>query len=178
MFFIKDGVMMKYLVVAMMLVGLVIAACEIKEDSPAVSGRRQQVEKTLQALSISFEQNRKYSREEIFELLEKCLTKNTDIFGAAWASPPDSEKKVSVYYIFRDGGTFVTRTEENVAVMGGTLEWYSLPLKTGKLEWCKPYKVESADGKELTLITCSMPIKNGASNLEAIIACDYLINRK
>ncbi len=169
---------MRYVLIAALLVCTILTACNIQENSPAVSTRRQKVEKTLRELSTSFEQDKSYKRSEIFDLLEECLHKNEDIFGAAWASPPDSEMKVNVYYIFRDGKTYVTRTEENVAILSGTLSWYSQPLKSGNLEWNKPYKVESTSGQELTLITCSMPIKKSSGDLEAIIACDYLINRK
>lgn len=169
---------MRYLILASVIVAIIATACNLQPSDPTISSKRQQVENTLQNIAISFEQDKNYTASEIYDILEKHLNDNHDIFGAAWASAPDNAMKVNVYYIYRDGNTYVTRSEEKVTILSGTLEWYSLPLKTKKLEWSKPYKVKSHSDDTLTLITCSMPIKKSNGDLEAIIACDYLIDQK
>lgn len=138
---------------------------------------RQDVEKSLQNLAGRINPEKKYSASEIYALLEDVLHKNERIFGAAWAIPLQEENKADLYYIYADGQTYVTRTENRMDTTEDYMGWYRIPLRGGGAGWSRPYQIDDGNGNRLSLITYSLAIKAN-DRTTAVIACDYLIKKE
>lgn len=140
----------------------------------AVTTGKRGIEQSLSELAKQIQPSKPYGEQEIYQLLQDVL-KNRNIFGAAWATPT-SHSQANVYYVYVDGQSLVTRSDQGVDTADPAYAWFRKPLTTGSSGWSQPYQVEDHAGNRLTLVTYSLPAK--LSNGTLIIACDYLIRRE
>lgn len=164
--------------------GLVLAAllfipggCAESAGGGSAGATRQDVEKALHTLERKIDPAKKYDSAAIYLMLEDMLHNNQRIFGAAWAIPQEDPQRADLYYMFVDGGTFVTRSDSGADTGAEHMGWYRIPLRSGSAGWSRPYQVDDGMGNRLSLITYSLPVMQ-QNRPTAVIACDYLIKKE
>ncbi len=144
------------------------------EVAPAIKA---QVEDALRVLGKEITRKVPMDNKSAFALLRSYLTKNSYIYGAAFAfAPVEKNGRLikSSPYVYRSGGKLV---EKNLidAYDYSVQDWYVRPVNSRKPVWSKPYYDEG--GGEAWMITYSIPIysKGKQSQLIGILTSDLLI---
>jgi len=115
--------------------------------------------------------------EVIFALLEDHLKKNPDVFGAALATAPlpGSPGKTDGYYVYRDNGRLVRKTDRGYDFEnspGGA--WYLKPYREKRALWSEPYKDVDGAGRDIRMITYTLPVyeRGDSSKLAFMVTGD------
>ena len=134
------------------------------------------VEARLGALAPQFAAFQVSDEQKVFEILRTHLEENPDIYGAAFAFAPvelEGDVVKSSPYVFRGGTGFV---EKNLAESYDYVseQWYSQPVEQGKAVWSDPYFDEG--GGDIWMVTYSVPLYNGDSQLTGVLTSDLPVD--
>lgn len=112
------------------------------------------------------------SEEEIYNQLKDLVSDDDLVYGAVLAFAPNIHKSKELFapYVIADSGGFIAfDLAQRIDYTGSEREWYSIPAKTKKPYWTRPYLAPAVGNKPL--ITYSYPIvKEGV--LQAILEVD------
>jgi sigma-B regulation protein RsbU (phosphoserine phosphatase) len=142
--------------------------------APDIKGK---VEKVLKALGTEITRKEPVDAKSAFALLTAHLSKNSYIYGAAFAFAPaeKSGKLVKTSpYVYRSGGKLIEK--DLIDSYDYTVQdWYVVPVKAGKPVWSSPYYDEG--GGDAWMITYSIPIYSGGKRpqLIGVLTSDLLI---
>lgn len=144
------------------------------EVSPAV---KSQVEDALGVLGGEITRQAPADDKSAFALLRSYLSRNSYIYGAAFAfAPVDKNGSLvkSSPYVYRSGENLI---EKNLidAYDYTVQDWYALPANAKKPVWSKPYYDKG--GGEAWMITYSIPIysNDNQPRLIGVLTSDVLV---
>jgi hypothetical protein len=154
-----------------------------KSDAPkgkVAAAAKSQVEDALGVLAKSIAGKAPVDDKSAFALLKLHLSKNPDIYGAAYAFAPvkkDGKLVKSSPYVYRSGGKFIEKNPID-SYDYTVQDWYVLPVKAMKAVWSEPYFDKG--GGEAWMITYSIPIYSGGkpARLIGVLTSDLLIPNK
>lgn len=115
----------------------------------------------------------------IYDLLEKHLDENPEVFGAAFALAPferNGEMVRGAYYVYREGESI---SHKDIAESYDYVSdpWYAKPVQLGEPVWSEPYYDEAGAGADVLMTTYSVPIYDEDGTLVGVVTGDLLIEK-
>jgi sigma-B regulation protein RsbU (phosphoserine phosphatase) len=145
-------------------------------------GIKKEVEQKLLVLAGEISRKEVPDNEAVFVLLTDYLSKNPQIYGAAFAFAPRKKggKLIkSSPYIHRSGERFIKKDLiESYDYTGSNQKWYVVPVKQRKPVWSQPYFDKG--GGDAWMVTYSIPIYSSGkySRLIGVVTSDVIIPKK
>lgn len=105
------------------------------------------------------------SPTQILHLLERTVSRNEEIFGAAVAYAPQTSGTQTKYtspYVCRVGSQLVAKDLGADNYRYDVWDWFTLPRDLGRAVWSEPYYDEG--GGNALMVTYSVPVFGGANN--------------
>ncbi|MBF0398648.1 MAG: PDC sensor domain-containing protein, partial [Desulfobacterales bacterium] len=149
------------------------------EVSPDI---KKEVEQKLSLLANEISQKKLMDNETAFAMLSDYLSKNSKIYGAAFAfAPQKKDGKVikSSPYIYRSGENLIKKNLiESYDYTKSNHKWYVTPVKKSKAVWSEPYYDEG--GGNAWMITYSIPIYSSGKNphLIGVVTSDVFLSEQ
>jgi hypothetical protein len=115
----------------------------------------------------------------VYDLLEKHLDRNPEVFGAAFAFAPferNGQMVKAAYYVYRDGEV-IKRKDIAEDYDYSSDPWYAEPVRLGDAVWSEPYYDEAGAGADMLMTTYSVPVYNGEGILIGVLTGDLLIKK-
>lgn len=135
------------------------------------------VEKSLASFAVELKKKPSASPESMYAELKGYLEKNPEIYGAAFAYPPENNAgELNCPYVYRQDGKFIEKNiSEGYDYTAPGVSWYSEPVKRRKPYWTKPYFDKG--GGEIDMITYSIPLYDGQKRLLGVVTSDLPVKR-
>ncbi len=134
------------------------------------------VEKIPRHLASRVEK-RRFSRDELVDMIRGVVAENQEIFGAAVAFEPFAFDPACQYfspYAYRDsGGSIRSLTLDEATHPYSAWDWYQIPRELKRAIWSEPYYDE--DGGNIVMTTYSVPVflrEGGQMKLQGVATSD------
>ncbi len=157
---------------------VVTAGCEVQPPS-SQNPRHSELESSVAAFASSIDPYEKYSRSEVYAMLEEFMYAHPEVYASGLAVAGSMNTINDFYYIYKDGTTFVTIDGFDYgSVDKGVLESLQNRVATGEQFWSQPYSREDGSGSTITVSTLLTPIVNDSGNVKYILTVDQIEESK
>lgn len=126
-------------------------------------------------------ENKQQSSEELYEMTRRVVENNPDVIGSAIAFEPNFFDKEGLYfspYSYRENDSIKSMQLGNASYNYFYMDWYQIPVATGKSSWCEPY--HDTGGGNVLMTTYSTPFYKTVNNekkIAGVITFDLSLNK-
>ena len=122
-------------------------------------------------------QQRLQQPDSMLAITRKLLSDNEYIVGSAVAFEPNYYKEKGRQfspYSYKQNGNILSKQLGTDSYDYHSMEWYTVPMKSGNAHWSDPYFDEG--GGEMVMSTYSLPIRDPQGNIVAIFTADVSLD--
>ena len=126
-------------------------------------------------------ENKQQSSDELYEMTRQVVENNPDVVGSAIAFEPNFFEKEGLYfspYSYRENDSIKTMQLGNASYDYFYMDWYQIPVATGKSGWSEPY--HDTGGGNTLMTTYSTPFYktiNNEKKIAGVITFDLSLNK-
>ncbi|MDD4637967.1 MAG: cache domain-containing protein, partial [Bacteroidales bacterium] len=126
-------------------------------------------------------ENKQQSSAELYEMTRQVVENNPDVIGSAIAFEPNFFEKEGLYfspYSYRENDSIKSMQLGNASYDYFYMDWYQIPVATGKSGWSEPYH-DTGGGNSL-MTTYSVPFYKNVNNekkIAGVITFDLSLNK-
>ena len=152
----------------------VLSGCEVQGPATNTS-HNVELEKSVATFANSIDPYEKYTRNEIYAMLEEFMYSHPSVYASGFAVTGAMGNLKDFNYIYKDGTTFITIDGFDYgSVDESVLESFKEQVAIGEQFWSQQYVREDGSGNKINVSTLFTPIVNDSGNVIYVLTVDQI----
>ena len=160
---------------SMCMVALLFVGCEVQGPAVNSDPEYSEIEDSVSLFANSIDPYERYSRSEIYAMLEEFMHVNPDIYATGFGITGPMNSVRDFFYIYKDGTTYITIDGFDYgSVDKGVFESLQAKVAIGEQFWSQKYIREDGSGSMIPVRTFFTPIVNDTGKVVYVLTVDQI----